>query len=150
MDELKERIQQYLSEAKMMQLATASKDGKPWVCNVWFAADDQMNLYWISSTDRRHSRELAANNHVAISICLVRDPSESEKGALQIEGTAEKLTNASEIARALKLYVSRGIFSLSQVKSFMADMVHPHVFYRAKPTTITLFQDGKKEYTLHA
>lgn len=132
----------------MMQLATASPDGRPWICNVWFAADKDMNIYWISSTNRRHSIEIAANPRVAASICLVREPSESDRGALQIEGTAEQVTNPLEIARALKLYASRGIFSVKQVKSFMADLKYPHRFYRINPKTISLFQNGKQTYEM--
>ena len=51
---LKQHIQQYLQEAKLMHLATVS-GGKPWVCSVWFAADEDMNLYWFSAVTRRHS-----------------------------------------------------------------------------------------------
>lgn len=39
--ELKKIIEDYLKEAKLMQLAT-SVDGQPWVCSVWFAADEVM------------------------------------------------------------------------------------------------------------
>lgn len=146
--DLEKAIKSYLKDAKMMQLATASPDGRPWICNVWFAADKDMNIYWISSTNRRHSIEIAANPRVAASICLVREPSESDRGALQIEGTAEQVTNPLEIARALKLYASRGIFSVKQVKSFMADLKYPHRFYRINPKTISLFQNGKQTYEL--
>ncbi len=145
---LKKAINLYLKSAKMMQLATSSPDGHPWICNVWFAADKDMNIYWISSTNRRHSIEIANNPHVAASICLVNQPSESDNGALQIEGTAEKLTSPLEIAKALKLYASRGIFSVKQVKEFMADLEYPHRFYRVKPKTICLFKNGKQTYRL--
>lgn len=42
-------IKDYLTEAKLMQLVT-SVDGQPWVCSVWFATDDELNIYWFSST----------------------------------------------------------------------------------------------------
>lgn len=144
--ELKQNIHTYLNEAKMMQLATATPDGAPWVCNVWFAADDDFSLYWISSTTRRHSRELADNSRVAASICLVRDPSESARGALQIEGDAKQITNPLEIAKALKLYVKRGIFTKKQIETFMADIAHPHRLYKLTPQTIVLFDTTRHEY----
>lgn len=146
--DLKTAINSYLKSAKMMQLATASPDGHPWVCNVWFAADKDMNIYWISSTNRRHSIEIANNPHVAASICLVNQPSESDYGALQIEGIAEQVSKPLEMAKALKLYASRGIFSAKQVREFMADLEYPHRFYRLKPETISMFRDGKQTYRL--
>lgn len=146
--DLKTAINSYLKNAKMMQLATVSPGGKPWVCNVWFAADRNMNIYWISSTNRRHSIEIANNPHVAASICLVNDPGESDRGALQIEGIAEQVSKPLEMAKALKLYASRGIFSAKQVREFMADLEYPHRFYRLKPETISMFRDGKQTYRL--
>ncbi len=144
---VRQHILDYLGEAKMMQLATS--DGKsPWVCNVWFASDAHMSIYWISSTKRRHSEELSRNPRVAASICIPREPSESDKGALQIEGIATEVTSPAELAKALKLYVSRGFFTLAQVKKFMANLDHPHRFYKITPERIVYFGKGSEEYIL--
>jgi uncharacterized protein YhbP (UPF0306 family) len=134
--QLKQFIQQYLEEAKMMQLATVA-DGKPWVCNVWFAADDNLNIYWFSSTTRRHSYEVAKDHNVAAAICLPQTPADSPRG-IQLEGVAEQLTNPKDIALAMKHYVGK-IFTLKQVKLFMASPGSPHRFYRIKPSSIVLF-----------
>jgi nitroimidazol reductase NimA-like FMN-containing flavoprotein (pyridoxamine 5'-phosphate oxidase superfamily) len=142
---MKEDIKAYLDEAKMMQLAT-SRDNKPWICNVWSAVDKDLNIYWISATTRRHSGEIKDNEYVAASFCLVRDPSETSRGAIQLEGVAHEVTNPLEIAKALKLYVACGIFSLEQVKKFMADLKYPHRFYRIEPKRIVLFDGSAKEY----
>lgn len=144
---LQENIREYLDEAKMMQLATARAE-KPWVCNVWFASDKNMNIYWISSTNRRHSNELADNPYVAASVCMPSKPSESKQGALQIEGLAREVTKPAEMAKALKIYVARGFFSLSQVKKFMADVHRPHRFYVLEPSRIVHFGTGTQEYIL--
>lgn len=129
-------IRRYLQEAKMMQLATVS-DGKPWVCNVWFAADNDLNIYWFSATNRRHSQEVMKDPHVAAAICLPQTPSDAPRG-IQLEGTAELLTEPIDVARAIKHYVGR-IFNLRQVKQFMAHLDRPHRFYRIKPSQIVLF-----------
>ncbi len=129
-----------------MHLATATNDGKPWVSNVWFAADDNFTIYWISSTTRRHSKEITENQKVAASICSVREPNESDMGGIQLEGVAVEVKNPLEIAKALKLYAARGIFTASQVKKFMADLQYPHRFYKITPSTIAYFGDTKEEY----
>lgn len=133
-----------------MQLASAS-DNKPWACNVWFAADKNMNIYWFSSTTRRHSHEVANNPHVAAAICLPHTPSDPYARGVQLQGTAEQLTNPVDIAIAMKCYVGK-IFNLKQVKEFMANLEKPHRFYRIKPELIVLFDtknfpaDSRQEY----
>jgi uncharacterized protein YhbP (UPF0306 family) len=148
--EVKKLIQAYLKEAKMMQLATVA-DGKPWVCNVWFAADKDMNIYWFSSTTRRHSQEVTKDPHVAAAICLPQTPPADPPRGLQLEGTAELLTNPLDVAVAMKYYVGK-IFNLKQVKLFMANIDRPHRFYRIKPELFVLFDvvnfpsDPRQEY----
>ena len=151
-----ERIEQIIREqitnAKMMQLATV-QDGKPWICNVWFVADDNFNLYWFSSMTRRHSKEVSENPFVAASICLAKELSD-EAIALQIEGEAKQLTKPAEIAVAMKWYVGR-VFDLKQVKEFMKHPTKPHRFYRLTPKSIVLFDavhfpnESRKEFHLH-
>ncbi len=118
-------IKDYLKEAKMMQLATVS-GGKPWVCNVWFAADNDLNIYWFSSITRRHSEEVMNDPHVAAAICLPLTPADPARG-IQLEGTAELLSKPADIAVAMKHYVGR-VFNLKQVKQFMQHLDRPHKF----------------------
>ena len=135
--DVKDIIQQYLKDALMMQLATV-RDNKPWVCNVWFAADKDLNIYWFSAKTRRHSIEIADNPHVAAAICLPQSPNDSSSRALQIEGTAERLTKPTDVAVAMKHYVGR-VFSLKQVKQLMALVDRPHSFYKLTPENYILF-----------
>jgi uncharacterized protein YhbP (UPF0306 family) len=60
-------VREYIDKTVHMSLATVSGDA-PWVCEVHFAYDNELNLYFISSTTRRHSREIAANPKVAGNI----------------------------------------------------------------------------------
>lgn len=133
---LKQLIQQYLQDIKMMHLATVA-DGKPWVCNVWFAADENMNIYWFSAVNRRHSEEVAKDPHVAGSMCLTQTPQDPPRG-LQFEGTAKVLTNETDIAKAKSVYVDR-IFPEERIQEFTAHAERPHKFYRIKPELFVLF-----------
>lgn len=141
---LEKQILEYLAEAKIMQLAT-SQNGRPWICNVWFAFDNDMNIYWLSAKNRRHSKELKDNPYTAISICWPRSPEESDKGALQIEGCTEELKNSLDISRAMKLYLGRRFFTTKQIKDFITQLDRPHRFYRLKPERIVLFSPVQKE-----
>lgn len=146
---LRSLIDDYLKEAKMMHLATV-RDGKPWSCNVWFAADKDMNIYWFSSRGRRHSKEVEDSPHVAASIWIPSKPSDESRG-IQLEGTAERLTKPGDIAKALSVYAGK-IFTLQAIKQYMADRDYPHHFYRIRPSSIVLFdtknypENSRREY----
>lgn len=51
-----------------MVLATADDVGVPWATPVWFATDDARTLYWVSSPETRHSRNISARPQVGIAI----------------------------------------------------------------------------------
>lgn len=119
-----------------MQLSTAV-DNQPWVCNVWFSADKDLNIYWFSATNRRHSKEVVKNNKVAAAIVLPHTPKDPPRG-LQLQGVAEVVTNPKDIATATLLFAKR-IFSKRQISDFMAMKDRPHRFYKIKPTQFVLF-----------
>jgi hypothetical protein len=51
-----------------MTLGTADADGHPWVSPVWYAPEAYRELFWLSSPDARHSRNLAARPELSIVI----------------------------------------------------------------------------------
>lgn len=135
-EKIKQLIEGYLKEARMMQLATSVGD-QPWVCNVWFAADSDLNIYWFSSTTRRHSKEVLKNNKVAAAIVLPQTPKDPPRG-LQLQGVAELLIEQEGIEKAISVYKDR-IFSEEDIKEFMEDAGNPHQFYKITPTQFVLF-----------
>jgi len=151
--DLKKLIQEYLAEAKMLHLATVANN-QPWVCNVWFASDEAMNLYWFSGIHRRHSAEVQAHPLVSGGITLPQTPQDPPRG-LQFQGTAEKLTEDSDVQAAIDLYKDR-IFPETKIRQFMASTTNPHDFYRIKPELFVLFdvvnfpENPRQEWRPHA
>lgn len=133
---LKKLIENYLRETQLMQLAT-SVNNQPWVCNVWFASDGDLNIYWFSSTIRRHSKEVLKNPKVAGAIVLPQTPKDPPRG-LQFQGIAKLLTKQVDIKKATTLFEGR-IFSKKQIKELMLHKNKPHRFYKIKPTRFVLF-----------
>lgn len=107
------------------------------MCNVWFAADEDLNIYWFSAVNRRHSEELLTDNRVAGTICLPQTPEDPPRG-VQFEGTAEMLTDDADVKKAMSHYVGR-IFSQEKVDEFIDHPGKPHRFYRVKPSLYVLF-----------
>lgn len=134
--DLRSLITAYFDEVRLMQLATV-REGQPWVCNVWFAYDDDMSLYWFSSVNRRHSEEVVDNQLVAGAVALPLSPTDVPRG-VQFSGRAERLADDADIAKARSVYEHR-IFPPAKVDEQMARVDHPHSFYRIRPTEFVLF-----------
>jgi uncharacterized protein YhbP (UPF0306 family) len=102
---VEQAIQEYLPTVIHMSLATCV-DGKPWVCEVHFAWDDELNLYWSSKPSRRHSQDIARNPNVAGNIVVQHEPGQKPRG-VYFEGTAELLTGVTEDSVAYRMFASR-------------------------------------------
>ncbi|MCA9332736.1 pyridoxamine 5'-phosphate oxidase family protein [Candidatus Saccharibacteria bacterium] len=99
--DLKELAKEYFKSVNDMQLATVS-NGKPWVCTVYFVADDENNLYWTSGRDRQHSLEILSDSSAAVTVVKDRE----KKQAIQLAGIAEEV-NDKDLERVHNLYQSK-------------------------------------------
>ncbi|HEY8999686.1 MAG TPA: pyridoxamine 5'-phosphate oxidase family protein [Candidatus Saccharimonadales bacterium] len=133
--DLKALIQQYFKDNKHMQLATV-RDGKPWICTVYFAADDAFNLYWTSSRSRQHSKEIMNDPRVAVTV--VRDA--ERKQALQMTGEAYEVAD-DDLAHAHELYQGKfgpKDYDLNEIKQHNAD---GRAYWVFKPTSISFWDE---------
>jgi uncharacterized protein YhbP (UPF0306 family) len=103
--EIEKAIREYLPQTVHLSLAT-SKDNAPWVCEVHFAYDDDLNLYFRSLRSRRHSQEIAANPRVAGDI-VVQYPLGQPVIGVYFEGTAKLLGPGGEQQQAFKCVKER-------------------------------------------
>jgi uncharacterized protein YhbP (UPF0306 family) len=87
-------IREYMGKTIHMSLGTC-RDGKPWVCEVHFAYDDELNLYFRSEPTRRHCQEIAQNPQVAGNIVKQHLPAEAPHG-IYFEGTAKWLADEAQ------------------------------------------------------
>src|SRR5437868_11008816 len=92
--DLEKSIREYIEPLVHMSLATV-KDNRPWVCEVHFACDKELNLYFRSLPTRRHSLEIADNPQVAGNIVRQHQLGEAPVG-VYFEGTAHRLTTGPE------------------------------------------------------
>lgn len=103
--DVEKTIREYLPNILHMSLGTCV-DNKPWVCEVHFVYDDDLNLYWRSAPLRRHSQDIAVNPHVAGNIVVQHGLGEKPRG-LYFEGTAELLDDINEASPVYQLFVER-------------------------------------------
>ena len=135
--EVSELIKRYLAEAKMMQIATVSED-QPWICTVYFATDDDLNLYWLSLPSRRHSQEIEKNSKVAITIPVKFD--KNPIIGIQAEGSAESVTDQEVVAALMKRYTERYQTGQDFYNNFIAGK-NKHLLYKFTPKCFVLFDE---------
>ena len=118
-----------------MQLAT-SANNHPWICNVHFYADDALHIYWASTPERRHSKYIAQNPHIAIAIKIHEDtPDERYVIGLCAEGDAQMLS-AEETETIMQAYVNK----IGTPPALLNDIKQGKIrFYRLKPANFVLF-----------
>lgn len=74
-----------------MTLATADEFGRPWASPVYFAHDGYDELYWVSSPQARHSRNLAERGQLSIVVFDSQLPVDSGQ-AVYMAANAQPLT----------------------------------------------------------
>jgi uncharacterized protein YhbP (UPF0306 family) len=130
-------IMKILDEMPLMQLATVG-DNQPWVVSVYFAMDNQHNLYWMSRDTRRHSKLITDNPKVAATVHMpyvVGDPGR----AVQLEGTARAIP-AEESGDYFQAYAER--YRAHAMLPELLDPQSPHTLYQLTPMNFVLFDEA--------
>lgn len=141
-------IRKYLPNIIHMSLAT-SRDNKPWVCEVHYAFDDDLNLYFRSLQSTRHGLEIAANPNVAGSIVTQHMAAEKPRG-VYFEGIAELLQDVDKDHPAFVNYCQR--FGTDTEILDDANTINGHKFYKVSVNKFYLFDSHEsspsKKYEL--
>jgi len=103
-DELKQQILDYLHSHNTMTLATCAAD-IPWAATVFYASDE-LQLYFFSAAEARHSVNLAANSRVAVTIQEDYKDWRAIKG-IQLEGQVLLVDGVIDKAKALAVYARK-------------------------------------------
>jgi len=88
MEDTRQLTKQVLEKSYLMSLATHDNGGV-WVADVIYIHDEDLNIYWMSDPDVRHSQAILRNSKVAGTV-TASGPGEDNLG-IQFEGFAEKI-----------------------------------------------------------
>ena len=129
-------IRDLITRTIHMSLATV-RDNKPWVCEVHFIYDDDLNIYFMSKVSRRHSQEIADNPYVSGTIVRQHDKGEFCSGALYYEGQAHAVTDEARQHELRELFGQR----LGTPDSAMVDVGQPEgsQFYQITVSNYAVF-----------
>jgi uncharacterized protein YhbP (UPF0306 family) len=110
-----------------MVLGTANEDGRPWVTPVYYAVESYTEFYWVSSPEREHSRNVAAQPEVSIVVFDSRAPIGTGQG-VYMTAHAEELAGA-ELERGIDVFSQRSQ-AHGAAREWTLDDVRPPAPYR--------------------
>jgi general stress protein 26 len=134
MSDLKEKIFEAAKELQLVNIATVTEDGKPWVRYVMAKADNDLVFRFCSRLDTKKIRHIKNNPNVHISLGVTS--LETAKNWLQVEGKAEASTDKNE----------RHAFWFDELKNFFKGPDDPaYCIVIVKPSRIELGTMGSMQ-----
>jgi len=140
-------IRQLLEAHNTLTLATAFEN-RPWAASLFFASDDDLNLYFVSDHRTRHALNIEDGGNVVATVnadCALW----AEVKGLQIEGTAGKVTGLAR-AKALRVYLGkfhdvRALFEAPQSddEETIAQRLRAANMYKLEPRWVRLIDNSK-------
>jgi len=146
-DSVIEEMRNFLARCRTAGLATVDAAGEPHAANIWYAEDDDLHLFFVSSRDTHHSQHILATGDVALTVYQeAEDPLHIH--GLQIHGVCEpidmedgKPTEAWQYAWSL--YSAKYPFVANN--TMFRQAVESQSFWRVKPTWIR-WMDNRKGF----
>ena len=94
MSDLKQRIYDTAKEMQLINVATVTEDGEPWVRYVMGIADSDLTFRFCTHLDSRKVKQIENNPHVHISLGVTS--LETAQHWLQVQGRAEVSNSTSD------------------------------------------------------
>ncbi len=130
-----------LTECRTASLATVDERGEPHAANIQYVHDERLRLYFISGEDTAHSRHIAVNPAVALTVYNHDDENPASIRGLQLHGRAEPVTEQAERSCALALYAER--FPFIADEPALRAAVEKQTFYCMTPTWLRLIDNRR-------
>ena len=140
---LADQAKKIIKENIYLTIATSTIDGKPWISPLFFAYDENYNLYWISNKDSLHSQLIRKNHRVAIVIFDSSAP-EGKGNGVYFDAKAKELQEEFELNKAIEILNNRTKIEEFKIKSI--DGIRGQGvwrIYRAIPFKIYKLTEGK-------
>lgn len=130
------RLHRYLQQGRLLQLATA-RGVQPWVCTVYYVADAENNLYWLSYPTRRHSQELAQNPKAAVTVVVKPD---LPVIGVQAEGGVSIVKDQTTVKQVMGLYIVKYNEGQKFYDNFLKG-INKHQMYCFTPQRFVIFDE---------
>lgn len=138
----KKELTDFIKNRKLLVLSTVDEKGNPWTSNVYYSADNNLDLFFVSSPDTNHSRHIKNKSQVSFSVPWYDENDLANRKAVQGIGLCKRLTNAAEIVRFLKNhYIYYPLWKSVITYKAMRDKLIESRPYIIKPTYMKFWND---------
>ncbi|MFQ5492632.1 MAG: hypothetical protein ACE5DX_00515 [Candidatus Dojkabacteria bacterium] len=93
--DLKKLIDDYLGTQRLMAFATYGD--YPWIANLYYVHDKDLNLYFLSKPTREHCEALEVNDLVSAAIADSSQPIHKSQKGIQLNGTSKSINSISKL-----------------------------------------------------
>jgi uncharacterized protein YhbP (UPF0306 family) len=133
-----QRIAAFLRSQSTLSLATTALNGTPQVAPLFYLADDNLRLYWLSSASSQHSRNLKRDAAAAVSVHASTEQWKEIRG-VQMRGAVAVVTARSTRRKVVDAYCAR--FRLEPL--FQAAIAHSRL-YCFQPEWVRYLDNSKR------
>ena len=150
---MRERFLDFLRKHQVVTIAVTEPDGTAHAAALFYAVDDELNLYVLSEPASRHGRAMARTGPVAGTIQRDRQEWRDIQG-VQFRGHCRRLTGTAR-QRGWKLFVARFPFARNTAAARLAMALGKTALWRIEPAWIRLIDNRrgfghKEEWTREA
>jgi len=124
-------LKEILETGYLLSLASVDTSG-PWVSDVIYTYDSDLNLYWVSQLKSRHSKAFAQNSKAAGSITVVEKP-EGQATGVQLEGAVFEVDAIPPVAHKR--------YSLKRNRKELWQLAPQEQWYKLTPTKFDLIYE---------
>lgn len=130
-----------------MAVATIDEEGKPWIANVYFGVDDDLNMYFMSKRSTKHSKHIESDGQVSYTVAWYNLENDEDRIAIQATGKCELVKDLRVIAIGAKCIFEK--FSDWEINPKEAlEKIATSGMYVIKPKYMKFWNDkllGKKQ-----
>ena len=101
-------VRDIIDDNQYVVLATADADGRPWSTPVYFAHVEARELFWVSSPEAQHSRNIAVRPSVGAVVFDSRALIGTGQG-VYLSAEAAVVDDEEEVARGLEVFSRRSV-----------------------------------------
>ena len=120
-----EIVGRLLKGQSTLALASTGADGSPQVAPLFYLCEDDLRLYWFSSTSSDHSKNVERNSAAAVTVYLPTEQWQEIRG-VQMRGRVSVVTDDERRRSIQKLYTER--FQLGMVFEVLIARTSLYVF----------------------
>lgn len=137
-------VSKFLSDHIQMSCSTSGEF--PWIFTAYYAVDQDLSLYFLTSPDTIHGQQLAENSKVAVAIADSPQNPAGKKAGLQISGICIQLVDEAEVRAGLDLWRATLKVESSDYtyEGMQEEKIHGRL-YKITPKKLKFFNEAMQE-----